>query len=265
MNRRNWLLALVGPLSLLLSGCSGSGNISDAYTHNELQKLLANTGFTLLPVPDTKIKPGTVVAVTNDADGKPRLRYFGDFKSCNVPEAAFGLVSGSSPPVNFTKYLDLNIDLSVGFKGITIGPEYKHVKKVVLKVEKSGGDAIDLIKLNNYLSSPVAAARLTGWCKEHLSDPTLYVVSEAFRVRGRYDLYDSDGVKIALKGPVNPVVSVDASASGASIVEGGISYDQDYYIAVHDVKSAAGTMMGGPSSPTLDARLAAGFSYDPGR
>ena len=237
--------------ALALSGC-GAFNLGATVRPPPLAELLTEAGYTPLAIPDSKMGPGAVVELASSLrGGDPSVNYVGDFRECGVPPDVLGLVEGAAPPTTFQQVLQTEAGVSVssgallGLEGVRVGPQFSAVQSVSLRLEQAGGDAIDRLRLGNWLSEPGNSSRMPRFCREILGRPNLYIVTEAFRIsRGRYDLYGADRQTIDLSVPTNPYLSVTGSGAGTRIANGGVEFDRRYYVAVRNVRPVDAGVMG---------------------
>jgi hypothetical protein len=260
--RLRWIV--LGASSLVLIGCNGG--LPDVYSPSELKMLMEANGYTALGIPDTKMGPAAIVSVTppSDPDAPVLVSYFGDFRSCGVPDSALNLQTGAAPSVTFKKGIKADASAAASLKGVQIGPEYERVKTTVLNVERAGTEAMDLVKLGVWLSDPVHLRELPEFCKTYLTRKDLYIISEAFLIsEGRYDFYDENNVKIAIEAPINPIISVKGAGGLAQTSEGGLAYSTTGegapFIGIRNIKATGKGFLGGEEHPYIDDLLQEGF------
>jgi hypothetical protein len=201
-----------------------------------LAQFLKSNNWVALPLPDNKMRPGAVIKVTMK-DKVPDVRWLGDFRSCGVTDQELGLIRGKYPPVgigeNFAVGASFVASLLSKFR---ISAQAEKVNGAILKIEESGGDAIDLLALSVWLTKPLNLKKLPDACKNFLAQEDVYLVSEAFRIsKGTYELVDKDGGKLAVSAAaVGP--SAKGEISGSVNSSGTLTVTEDFYFGVRRVK-----------------------------
>jgi hypothetical protein len=211
-------------IALLAAGCR-----TNPYSADELLKVLKQTGgWTPLPIPDSKFRPGSIIRVTEDG-----VQWIDDLTSCGFPLDEFEEKS-SIPNVTFTKQLEFAASAVVNIKGIKAGPNFSRVSKVRMEITEHGADAIRLLKLRTWMEIPDNRRRISQAFLDELIKPDTYLVTEAFRItKGKYTFYDQTGAAIKIETPVlkdllefQPDVKYQVTNDGSLVIE------QPVYFAV---------------------------------
>jgi len=215
----------------LLASCK---EVTDVYTPREWVEMLKKAGgWVPLPFPDSKYRPGAIIKVTEE-EGIKGIRWIGHLESCRYTEEVLKVEKSYIPGIKFTKGKDFGANVMINFKGISAGPAFDKVSKVILEVQDHGADAFKLIGLKVWWENPNNRKKVSAVCTDELKKPNHYLVTEAFRVsKGTYTLYDKTGAKIKLTAPklgdllqFQPDVKYEVTSDGKLVI------DQPAYFAV---------------------------------
>jgi len=212
---RSILCALVITV-LFLVACKETADVYSPAEWAEMWKKAG--GWTPLPFPDSKYRPGAIIKVT-ETDG---IRWVGDFDACRYPKEAFKPEKSYIPGLSFTKEKAFGAKAMINIRGITAGPAFDKVSKVNLQVQDHGADSLNLIALKVWWEDPNNRKKVSPVCMDELKQTDRYLITEAFRVsKGTYTLYDKSGAAIELKAPqlgdllqFQPDIKYDVTSDG---------------------------------------------------
>jgi hypothetical protein len=214
------MLCLV--VALLLTIPVSCKDIEDVYTPKEWLEIFEKAGgWTPLPFPDSKYRPGSIISVTENG-----IRWIDNLDACGFPIAEFGQPS-YIPAIIFEKAWEFNGSALINFKGISAGPGFNRISKIRMEIEDYGADAFRLLRLRVWLEDPDNRAKVSQVCMDELKKNDTYLITEAFRVSsGKYMLFDETGVSIKLETPVlkhllqfQPDVKYAIATDGSLIIE----------------------------------------------
>lgn len=193
-------------------------------------------GWVPLPIPDPKVRPGTVIHVSA-AGG---LRFVGDLRECRVSERALSPVAGSIGTLALDSEVAYDARALVALPGVKPGTEFDLVKRTGLTIGEFGADGLDLLRLQAFLTDP--ANQVPEFCLQWLEQDDIYLVNEAFRIdKARYSLRDENGVKLSLPlDKLAKVVKLDASAGARWNAAGELEISKPVYIAVRRARKLDG-------------------------
>ncbi len=229
-------LLISASLSCLLSGC-GPGMV-EAYTPKELAALLdAAGGWHLLIIPDTKYEVGSEITITEAAG----VRWIGRFSSCQVPAETIAPIPGHAPAMDYKKAIAFDGSAALNVSGISVGPEYSKVKTVAMKLDAYGTDAIDIQKLNLWLTD-LNHAPLPPACMAFFQTPRNYLVNEAFHIsKGKFTLYDKDDKKISLSNETVGKYLGSVRAGLSVTTDGSVEFSDGVYVLAVRIASYSST------------------------
>jgi len=210
----------------MFTGCDDAG---DVYSPEQWRDLFKEAGgWTPLPFPDSKYRPGSIIKV--GADG---VRWIDDLEACRYPMAEFEEKS-YIPSITFEKAWVFGGSALINFKGISAGPSFDKISKVRLEIQDHGADAFRIIKLKVWLEDPDHRKSVSQACMDELMKPDRYLVTEAFRVsKGKYVLKDKSGAAIKLEAPVlKELLQFQPDVKYEVTADGGLMIEQPAYFAV---------------------------------
>jgi hypothetical protein len=214
-------------------GCGGAGDLAKPSEIGEI--LLVKDGWIMLPLPDSKYLPGSVITASEESG----VRYLGHLKSCAVPSDILKPEKGSAPKIIFTKNKSFDAKATLVFKGISAGPEFGTIKNTKLTIDEHSMDALDLIRISVWLTEPDNKKRIPQVCFEWLGKPNTFVVNEAYVIKkGKYSLYDQKGGKIKLSADsfLKLFVTAGGETNISSTQDGDMEFTQEVTLAVRRVK-----------------------------
>ena len=224
-----------------LTAC-GNGSVKDAVHKNELVEVLKSDNWLILPLPDTKMGPGTVIFF-RDGD----LRYLGDLKECGVAPSVFDPVRGQSPDISASRSFNVDLGFSLNLIGVPAGADASLAKEAVLQIDDAGADDLSLIRLRIWLADP--NNKLEDACSAFFEEGAA-LLSSAYRITsGSIELKKGSGASATLSDiEVGKAVDLDAKGSIKNVSDGKITFaDADYYIAFKRVVPLDGIQfLGGP-------------------
>lgn len=257
-----WKLGLLTVI-VFASGLAAScrETIGDIYSPREWRDLLAAAGgWTPLPMPDSKYRPGSIIQVNEGG-----VRWIDHLASCRYPADLLRPEQGAIPAINFSKNKAFGADVLLNYQGIKAGPGYDSVGKVSLRVSDHSADALRLLALRVWQENPANRAQVSPVCMDELEKPDVYLVTESFTVsKGTYSLYDKRGAKLALTLPkLGSMLSVEGNANVDITTEGDLQIDAPSVFAIRKAVRVAGnfTVLGDPENPptTADEQIEALF------
>lgn len=219
----------------LATACPGP-TVEDLWLPEDLTKAFQDRKWVLLFPPDSKFAPGSIITASEQTGPL----WIGDVRSCNIEVK---VVQGSSPPLNLKRTDGFNVKLLLGLPGVTgLGAEADRVKTVDLKIQESGGDAIDLVKFQVDLSSPANAGRIPQVCKDLFAAPDHYLVREAYRIsKATFSLKGEGGAKIKVdEALIAKTMKLGGEAGFKITGEGDIAITKPLYLAVREAQSVNG-------------------------
>lgn len=250
MNWHSRCLMLIAAIQL---GCGGPGDLAKPSEMGEI--LLEKDGWVMLPLPDSKYLPGSVITATEESG----VRYLGHLKSCGVPNDVLTPVKGSAPKIVFTKDKSFDAKATLAFKGISAGPEFDTIKKAKLTIDEHSANALDLLRISVWLTEPDNKGRIPQICSDWLGKPNTFVVNEAYVIKkGKYSLYDQRGGQIKLSADLLPKLFATAGGETkiSSTQNGDMEFTQEVTLAIRRAQRV------GNSFQTLSPGSEADFSGD---
>lgn len=222
----------VGGLCLMLTLSAPAAQT--VFQQKQLTDFLNEHNWVALSIPDSKMRPGSVIKVTK----KPNfteVQWLGDIRKCGITDKQLGVVKGKYPAIGIgdTFVVKASVAASIlSFVGINAGAD--KVSGATLKIEDGGGDAIDFLAFSLWMNKQ--GKRLQAACSNLLGQEDVYIVSEAFRIsKGSYQLLDKYGGKIGLSASV-PGRSAEGQLEVSIGKNGDISIAGDSYVGIRRVK-----------------------------
>jgi hypothetical protein len=211
-------------LFVCLIGLIGCKDVADVYSPKEWRDLLAKAGgWTPLPIPDSKYRPGSILKITDEG-----IWWIDDLEGgCRYPLKEFEAES-SMPNIKFEKKWEFGANGILQFKGIKAGPKFDQLSSVRMEVVDHGADAIRLLKLKDWMLDAANLGKVSPVCMEQLAKADYYMISEAFRVsKAKYTLINKSGAAIKLETPLiikeffqlQPDVKYEVSSDGGMIID----------------------------------------------
>jgi hypothetical protein len=226
MRRSDFILAL-GGLAALVATAASFSSAQTTFRPPPLKQFLEENGWVPLLTPDKRMGPGSVIKVTMK-DASVAVQWLGDLRRCGITDREFRYVRGKYPAIGIGKSFVTKASVPAGFIAKLEGTaDFEKAGGAIIQIEDSGGDAVDLDALANWIAKPGAARRLSQVCYGFLVQEDVYLVSEAFRIsKASYGLVDKDGAKLAVTG----------GAFGQAGSSGTLSVIDDLYFGVRRVK-----------------------------
>lgn len=256
-----WKTLRLPAVIVLVSGLAGGcpSEIGETYSPREWRDLFASAGgWTPLPIPDSKYRPGSIIQVTEEG-----VRWIDHLASCRYPADLLTPEQGRIPTINFSKDKVFGADVLLNYQGIKAGPGYNSVNKVLLRVSDHSADALRLLALRIWQEDPANRDLVSPVCMEELEKPNVYLVTESFTVsKGTYSLYDEHEAKLAVTLPMlGSMLSVEGNVNVDLTTEGDLQIDAPSVFAIRKAVRMAGdfTVLGEPGDPptTADDEIAA--------
>lgn len=245
MSSQLFLRNLVLVLAVFAAGCTSVRDVYDLAGWRDVLK--GNGRWIAVKVPDSKLVPGSIVKIT-EHDG---LSWIDSLDSCGVPRALLVakpanaadqtlVVLGASPRINFSKKVEFGAEAVLNISGVKAGPEFTKVKKVVLTIGDNGGDAVRLLRLQEWIRSNAGSFKKV--CLDEFAKPDRYLVAESFRISSAtYSLHDETGGKLKLTLPqVGRIIQLEPSVKFSVTADGDLKVDQPMYVAVRQAIVTAG-------------------------
>jgi hypothetical protein len=204
-----------------------------------IQKFYLDNHWIPLDIPDSKYAPGSIVQITK-ATG---ITYVSNVKTCGVPDDALSVVTGSSPKLTFSRDADYGAKAVLSIKGVSIGPEWDKVKNTSLEHDEHGADAIDILKLQIWLTDPSNQAKIPKACTDFLNAPDSYIVRESYRVsKGKYTLHGENGAQLKVTGLQLGPVKIDPDAHAKVTEDGSLEFTEAVYTAIKRLRDTNGLL-----------------------
>jgi hypothetical protein len=232
MRRFDFIAAVYGAVALIVAAVSFSAAQIVTFQPLPLKQFLEENGWVPLPLPDRRMGPGSVINVTRK-DGAVTMQWLGDLRRCGIPDREFRYVRGKySSDGNGDSF---GIDASIAIRYIVKlegKADFEKAGSAIMRIEASGGDAVDFDALTNWIARSDAAQRMPRTCNNFLAQEDIYLVTEAFRIsKASYGLVDKNGAKLTITGGAFGQAG-SRSSSTLNVVE-------DLYFGVRHVKQLA--------------------------
>jgi hypothetical protein len=197
-----------------------------------LKQFLEENGWVSLPLPDRRMGPGSVIKVTKK-DSAVSVQWLGDLRRCGITDTELGYVRGKYPAIGIGEIFGVKAAVAAGFIAKLNGTaDFEKASGALLRMEGSGGDAVDVGALTIWMARPSAPQRMPAVCNNFLAQEDIYLVSEAFRIsKASYALVDKNGAKVPVTGA--------AFGPAGSNSSGTLSVIDDLYFGVRRVKQLA--------------------------
>jgi hypothetical protein len=232
--------------TLLLKDCNKG--VEDTINPSGIQKFYLDHDWVPLDIPDSKYAPGSILQITKTTG----IVYVSSVKTCGVPDDALGVVPGASPKLTFSRDADYGAKAVLGVKGISIGPEWDKVKKTTLEHDDHGADAIDILKLQIWLTDPSNQSKIPKACTDFLNAPDSYIVRESYRVsKGKYTLHGENGAQLKVTGLQLGPVKIDPDAHAKVTQDGSLEFTDPVYTAIKRLRDTNGMLQ--PLAPGAQA------------
>jgi hypothetical protein len=221
-------------MAVTVIGVAAAVAVGAAQTNRQpqpLKQFLEENGWVSLPIPDRKMGPGSVIKVIKNGNAVS-VEWLGNLRRCGITDEEFGFVRGQYPAIGIGKTFAVKASVAAGYVAKLDGTaDFAKADGAFLHIEASGGDAVDVRGLADWLATPNAPERMPSTCNNFLAQDDIYLVTEAFRVsRAAYALVDKNGGKLAVAG---------AAFERTDPAFGTLSVADDVYFGVRRVKRLA--------------------------
>jgi hypothetical protein len=216
-------------------GVAAAVAVGTAQTNRQpqpLKQFLEDNGWVSLPMPDRKMGPGSVLKVIKTGDSVS-VQWLGNLRRCGITDEEFGFARGKYPAIGIGKVFSVKASVATGYLAKLHGTaDLANADGAFLRIEVSGGDAVDVQGLADWLATPNAPERMPNTCNNILAQDDIYLVTEALRVsQAVYALVDKNGGKLPVAGAAFERTDPDSF--------GTVSVVDDVYFAVRRVKRLA--------------------------
>jgi hypothetical protein len=231
MRRRGFIAALGGALAWVAAATSFSA-AQTLFRAPPLKQFLEDNGWVSLPLPDKRMGPGSIIRITKK-EGAVAMQWLGDLRRCGIPDREIRYVRGKYAAIGIGESFGVKTSVAARFIAKLEGTaDFENAGGAIMRIESSGGDALDFDALTNWMAKPGAAQRMPQACTNLLAQDDIYLVSEAFRVsKASYGLVDKSGAKLAVTG--------GAFGPAGARSSGTLSVADDLYVGVRGVKQLA--------------------------
>jgi len=244
------MLAVFVVLALYIA--RGTGKAKNVYSPKEWRDLFKQAGgWTPLPFPDSKYRPGSIIKVTDDG-----IRWIDDLDSCRYPLKEFGIES-TIPSITFTKGWEFNGSAIADIKGVEAGPKFNQVSNVRMEIKEHGADGFRILKLKDWMADPSNKEKFSKTCMDQLLKPDYYLVTEAFRVsKAKYTLLKKGGTEIKIDpGALGEFVQVQPDLKYEVTSDGSLVIEQPVYFAVRKAARVGDDFDARGTSEDADAKI----------
>jgi hypothetical protein len=213
-----------------------------------------------LPMPDSRIGPGAIVSIK-----KGEVAWESSLDKCGAPPEVMTAVASNDTSVASSAEGEYGANAALKIAGVTLGPDFKKVKKTSLKLEGHHAVGLDRITLGEWLNKPGMV--LSPVCKQLLTQKGIFIVQEAYQVsQGKMTLYDEKNAKLSLAGLSTPIIKLDGGAASTKISNDAIEFSTSMFTAIRRVQllndGSLKTM--GTAGPEVDAdKQARALLYPP--
>lgn len=223
--------------TVLLKDCNKG--IETTISPSGIQKFYLDHDWVPLDIPDSKYAPGSIVQITK-ATG---IVYVSNVKTCGVPDEALSVVTGTSPKLTYSRDADYGAKAVLSIKGVSIGPEWAKVKNTSLEHDDHGADAIDILKLQIWLTDPNNQSKIPKACTDFLNAPDSYIVRESYRVsKGKYTLHGENGAQLKITALQLGPVKIDPDAHAKVTEDGSLEFTEAVYTAIKRLRDTNGLL-----------------------
>jgi hypothetical protein len=250
--RRFDLIAVCGALVWVVAAVSFSAAQIVTFQPLPLKQFLEENGWVSLPLPDKRMEPGSVAKVTKK-DGAVTIQWLGDLRRCGITDREFRYVRGKYPAIGIGDSFGIKASIALRYIAKLEGTaDFEKAGGAIMRIEDSGGDAVDFDALTDWMAKSGAARRMPQVCNNFLAQEDIYLVSEAFRIsKASYGLVDKNGARLTITG--------GAFVQAGSRSSGTLSVADDMYFGVRHVKRLAPDLfepwLGSRTVPEADGLL----------
>lgn len=213
-----------------------------------------------LPMPDSRIGPGAIVTIK-----KGQVAWESSLAKCGAPPDVMTPVASTDATVATSVEGEYGADAALKIAGVTLGPDFKRVKKTSLKLDDHHAEGLDRIALAEWLNKPGTA--LSSVCSRFLTEKDVFIVQEAYKVsKGKITLYDERNTKLSLAGLSTPIVKLDANAKSTTVSNDSIEFAAPMFTAIRRLqylKDGSLKTMGTPGAEVSADGPARALLYPP--
>lgn len=219
---RLFILAICGTLSVISTS-------AQVVSHSDLKKLYGSRWIPL-PLPDSRIGPGAIITIK-----KGQVGWESNLSSCGAPAAVLAATTSAGSILTFKANAEYGADAALSIGEVTVGPEFKKVKKVTLKADNHKPYGLDRIKLGTWFNDP--KTELSGECKKFLARNDVFIVQEAYEIaKGSFTFFGDNNSKISLSGISVGPVKIGANAKAQANKQGDLEFSEPVYTAIRRLK-----------------------------
>jgi hypothetical protein len=212
----------------------GASVAQTVFQQKPLAEFLNEHNWLALSIPDSKMRPGSVIKVSKK-NNFVEVQWLGDIRKCGINDKQLGLVRGKFPAIGIGESFSVKASIAANILNLfRVNADADKVSGAILKIEDAGGDALDLLSFSLWATKQ--GKRLQAACNNLLGQEDVFMVSETFRIsKGSYQLVDKKGGKIGLSASI-------AGRSGDGLLQasigknGEVDIAGDFYFGVRRVK-----------------------------
>jgi hypothetical protein len=251
MRRFDLIAVVCGAVGWAVAAVSFSAAQIITFQPLPLKQFLEENGWVFLPLPEKRMGPGSVIKVTKKDDGVT-MQWLGDLRRCGITDREFRYVRGKYSGIGVGDSFGIKASIALRYIAKLGGTaDFEKAGGAIMRIEDSGGDAVDFDALTNWMARS-GAARMPQVCNNLLIQDNIYLVSEAFRIsKASYGLVDKNEAKLTITG--------GAFGQAGSRSSSTLSVADDLYFGVRHVKQLAPDLFdprGGPRTiPEADGLL----------
>ncbi|MCI4662326.1 MAG: hypothetical protein MRY63_10980 [Neomegalonema sp.] len=261
-----FILAAIG--SLGLAACA-SNQTTTATPVQDLQPLTAfikEAGFIPLPVPNSNYYPGAIVQVVPLADGRNRLEWYSEMRSCGAFDEELAVKEGSSIGFSTGKTYKANLGLSLLTPTAgAVNPNANYLSGAQITIDKTAMPVLDRLKVDGWRQRVIeqGGAGLPAQCRLIAQDTPrdLFIIREALAIRsGKITYLSQAGAEVEVAGLAKELAAGNAGLSydGGS----GVTIDEPLFIGVRRLSYVKGAapepVTRAPEGPTTGSPTPSG-------
>lgn len=237
-------------MGTFLSACGGGISTPSLFPKKLLVELREG-GWQFPETPREILGPGSIVSIT-DYDG---IRFRGHVKDC-IPEVkgdeaeknGYQVIGPKGTGMNgqLSKSYEMSAGVMLGFHKINFGPKYSTVGKIVLEMGNVQEEAVNEVKLFQWLERNFGA--LSGTCRryllghnpqdaEDLKNKIFIIINTLRTIEYKYRFFDKSGVEIKFSEiPVNSILTLSGEGALKQTSESALSGNTPLYIGFKTAK-----------------------------
>jgi hypothetical protein len=161
------------------------------------------------------------------------MQWLGDLRRCGITDREFRFVRGKYSAMGIGDSFAIKASIALRYVAKLGGTaDFEKAGGAIMRIEDSGGDAVDFDALTNWMARSGAARRMPQACNNFLTQEDIYLVTEAFRIsKASYGLVDKNGARLTITG--------GAFGQAGSRSSNTLSVVDDLYFGVRHVKQLA--------------------------